>query len=490
MFKNRPPGAKKLIPKTVQVRDTPAPSPGTNSPSTASSFLSDAPRTGTGLRKKHVPMRQVTRTPESSSEPSPRRNKTKKRLQEDRPLSSDSDSDRDSQSSLIRPPGKRLKPNTRIDTGRILKADAKFTSVEESKLIHAADIANTHDLKQKFKPGLKLSSLKLDVARDQIAVSLQYPGGSRRERYELVQAKDEFDPVQEIISVVKHFARDFLTSDQAEFFLDSDNGIVRCMEKAVGKGDIDLFKTALHDYNEEVNRLRLSRVIEGCLSRKHMLSENLVRTITQQIYDRAVSPDIDSVKRYKYKIEKECTFGELKTGFVHRILVDSGITSSQVFVDLGSGVANVVIQAALQVGCESWGCEIMENPSRLGKAQKQECEARCKLWGIAIGAIHLEEGDFTENPNIQKALQRADVVLVNNEVFSTALNQRLVDLFLDLKDGCQIISLQSFKADQTFSERNENSATRNLYVEKKLYFPGDVSWKADGGSYFVTTKRS
>jgi hypothetical protein len=62
--------------------------------------------------------------------------------------------------------------------------------------------------------------------------------------------------------------------------------------------------------------------------------------------------------------------------------------------------------------------------------------------------IEAHEGDFRTIPGVGKRLAEADVVvsrlLLNNEVFPSSLNIDLTNMFLDLKDGAQIISLKPF----------------------------------------------
>ena len=61
-----------------------------------------------------------------------------------------------------------------------------------------------------------------------------------------------------------------------------------------------------------------------------------------------------------------------------RMFKQAGLKQSSVFVDLGSGVGNAVLQAALQFGCESWGAEISKHAADLGDAQAHEMKARAR----------------------------------------------------------------------------------------------------------------
>jgi H3 lysine-79-specific histone-lysine N-methyltransferase len=231
--------------------------------------------------------------------------------------------------------------------------------------------------------------------------------------------------------------------------------------------------------------LRSSGNLSKNLDKVHNLPFEMVRLILRQVYDRAVSPKVDILK--KTKDNKDNTYGELLAHFVTMIIEETQLKSDQVFVDLGSGVGNVVLQTALEVGCESWGCEMMPNACDLADAQETEFSARCRLWGIKPGKVRLERDDFTRNVAIHDAIKRADVILVNNEVFSQSLNATLIQLFLDVKDKCKIVSLKPL-ADSKIKSRNLNDPSNLFAVVQKQYFEDFVSWKHEGGDYYIATK--
>lgn len=112
------------------------------------------------------------------------------------------------------------------------------------------------------------------------------------------------------------------------------------------------------------------------------------------------------------------------------------------FVDLGSGVGNCVVSAALacvpplpllcspsstpltlarslariSTGAEAWGFENMPGAAKLADAQVAEADERFRLWGLAGGAMQVREANFLESREVVEVLRRTDVVLVNNEV--------------------------------------------------------------------------
>jgi H3 lysine-79-specific histone-lysine N-methyltransferase len=314
--------------------------------------------------------------------------------------------------------------------------------------------------------------------------------------------KDRIDSTQEIIDIANIVADFYLTDEQAEPFIEPNSGYIRQLEKAKNnlannkkRGEstprpvlLNDFKTAVDNYNSALQKLREQGSLAENLDDKHALPFNMVKLILNQVYERAVSPKVDLLRQYENGGDN--VYGELLPKLVDQVLTETELKSDKVFVDLGSGVGNVVLQAALEFGCESWGCEMMENACTLADAQKREFSARCRLWGIATGKVHLEKGDFLENHKIHATMKRADVILVNNQAFTSQLNQALVNLFLDLKDGCKIISLKPFVPKyHEITERNSNDPVNNLKViNEGHYYSDSVSWTGERGVYYITEK--
>ena len=133
----------------------------------------------------------------------------------------------------------------------------------------------------------------------------------------------------------------------------------------------------------------------------------------------------------------------------------------------------------------------MPNPCDLAKLQADEFRARCRLWGILPGQVHLIQGNFLTDEEVAKVLTRADVILVNNQAFTPALNDDLVLKFLDLKEGARLISLKSFvPSGFRMQARNAHDPRNLLSVTRKEYGSCCVSWTDSGGEYFVAVKDS
>ena len=94
------------------------------------------------------------------------------------------------------------------------------------------------------------------------------------------------------------------------------------------------------------------------------------------------------------------------------IITLTNLSPSSVFLDLGSGVGNCILQTALQAGCESYGVELLPVPSHCARLQLEEAKKRWAMWGIQGNEkVEVEEGDMRGNARVAGWLRRADVVV-------------------------------------------------------------------------------
>ena len=361
----------------------------------------------------------------------------------------------------------------KIDLSSIHVPKRNGATVKPHRFIHAADLA---------RDGAPAPSDCPDIIR------FQYPASRIRERYELVVSKDKIDPTTDILSAARSIAEFYLTESEAEPFTDPETGFIRRFEKAINRSSNEEFRSTLADYNAAMRDLMDRGTISANLSRLHDMPPYLTHFILGQCYDRAVAPEIEKVA--KYEAGTDYVYGELKAQFISEILVTRcNMKCDQVFIDLGSGVGNVVLQAALEIGCESWGWEYQEECCNLAEAQLKEFRARCQLWGLSPGRCHLGRGDFCKSSQVIEVLRRADAVLVNNQVFTSPLNDALVRMFLDLKPGCKVVSLKSFVQGGT-NVYNVNDVGSTILDVEEFTYPEDwVSWTARGGAYYVSTRK-
>lgn len=354
--------------------------------------------------------------------------------------------------------------------------------VKRCNFVHAEQIANTEIDNWSRRKAFRRRDIPLRVG-------LHYPGIPDQERFQVVQNSDpdEFDPVAEIITTMEQVAHHLVPPNIADEILSEvSGGLVYRLRRSLKHGDGQQFLDHIRSYNELVRQLRRDGTFKRNISAMMTIPFPLVEHILMQSYARTVALEVEGLKDYQAFSNE--VYGELLPKFTAKIFKEASLTADKVFVDLGSGTGNVVLHAALEIGCESWGCEKMDKPARLAKRQRAEFIARCRMWGIHHGDVHLEHDTFLENRKIAETLKRADVLLVNNFAFEPDLNQKLLDMFLDLKEGTQIISLKPFvTANHVITTRNAENPVNRLRMVEKRYYSSEVSWTDSGGSYYVHT---
>ncbi|TIA37774.1 DOT1-domain-containing protein [Aureobasidium pullulans] len=362
-----------------------------------------------------------------------------------------------------------------LEDSRLRKDEGRFDYVSGASLV-AGDLAKS------YKPVFPGST--------PTAVKLQYPGLCIPEKFTLVKngVQQDYQPLDDIRETIKFICQNYFPENLAQKHLDDEHGFERRLLRAASKGCKEDYVSTIQDFNTMLVKAKRDGTISNELSTKHSLTLEWIQRILDQIYTRTVSPQVDSLKAYQNGTDN--VYGELLPPLVSEMLNMAELKSDHVFVDLGSGVGNVCLQAALETGCESWGCEVMDNPCKLADLQAKEFPARARMWGLSVGKVHLLKGDFLANQKIGEVLKRADVVLVNNQAFSPDLNSKIMDRFLDLKDGCRIISLKPFKQEgYEISDRNQHDPRHLLVDERKLpFYSKCVSWTDAPGEYHIVRK--
>ncbi|PWN89300.1 DOT1-domain-containing protein, partial [Acaromyces ingoldii] len=336
-------------------------------------------------------------------------------------------------------------------------------------------------------------------------VTLEYPAQGASETFSLLVPKDpdEYDPISDLLRTVAVIVGHYLTTEQKELFgsldslevgsaagnlLNRVHSILRSFTKARNRRDGPLFVRTVERFNAALRLLKESDKIKETVSSwaQRGISEAVWRWIQEQCYARTVGPKVEDLA--KYEAFSDNVYGELLPRFMSEIAQLTSLGPNSVFVDLGSGVGNLVMQVALQTGAHAVGCEQMVSPSHLAKLQLEEARARWKVWGVKGGEMDAWQGDFGEDERIRGKLREADVVLVNNYAFTARTNDKLSLLFLDLKDGAQVVSLKPFvPPDFRLTERTLSSPLAILRVAQRAYSTNCVSWAESGGNYYIHT---
>lgn len=239
-------------------------------------------------------------------------------------------------------------------------------------------------------------------------------------------------------------------------------------------------KAAFSKLVEEYNAVMLSKV-----SKNFIPSDHLIEFLLNQSYLRSIDKPalLNKYKNFSHEV-----YGEANISFVSLMLSKFSIKHAKKFIDLGSGIGTVVLAVAAKFNMESFGIELRSVPAAYAKALHIEFESRCRCYKKTLPPIHLKQGNFLQDEEMQSYIQSADIVFANNVAFGPELNAKLLDVFVCLKEGAKIISLVNFApVDQTINQFNAHSPSSILKVEKFEYPPGSMSWTSSGGQFYVHT---
>ncbi|KAI8817685.1 histone methylation protein DOT1-domain-containing protein [Fimicolochytrium jonesii] len=329
------------------------------------------------------------------------------------------------------------------------------------------------------------SSLSLEIT------PLEYPGERACEKYALVSCTKalEFDPIADIYATTQMIVEHSIPSKYKASFGDARNGILRSIQRAIHKKSLDDLKVALAAWNENMVELKAKKVFAPCEFSGPAASYHMVSHVLEQAYSRSVAPESNLLNVYEGFSNN--VYGEVKHNFVNTIIQEARIKPNHVFVDMGSGIGNVVLQVAAQCLCDTYGIEVSDNPAKLAAKQKKEFISRMsRYYAKPCGRITLKHSDFLEDAEMHEVIKTADVIFVNNYAFNAELNQNILAKFLDLKEGAVVISLRSFlPVDRpTARSSRRSNAIESIFTVKEHYFGRDcVSWMNEGGQYFIHT---
>lgn len=203
---------------------------------------------------------------------------------------------------------------------------------------------------------------------------------------------------------------------------------LRLLQRAIHKRDGPLFLKVMDAINALLSlfkypplpsdpfELAPPNLLRAAVKSWTEIPQDVVQRVIDETYQRAVGPHVHKLARYEAFSDQ--VYGELMPPFVSDIIHATGLREGMLFLDLGAGVGNVVLQAALETGCRAYGIEMMLEPAKIARSQLEQFKMRCAMWGVRMGEVEFEENNMLMSERLDRLVKEADVVLVNNKVFS------------------------------------------------------------------------
>lgn len=289
-------------------------------------------------------------------------------------------------------------------------------------------------------------------------------------------SEDKSDEATEIIDTIKWVGIDH--PEVAEFMgdlLDEYDG-----------SNYESMKNILDAYNKGITELlndtKTRSVVMKRLNKRP--SRKMLKHILMQVYNMAIA---DPAELNHYEPFSPEVYGETSFELINQMIDQlTPITEENKFIDLGSGVGQVVLQMAALTDCKMcYGIEKASIPAR--KAVDMDIYFRKWMgwYGKKYSEFKIEQGDFFDQ-QYRKQVSESSIVFVNNFAFGPEVDHMLKEKFADLKDGARIVSSKSFcPLNFRITERNLSDIGTIMHVSIMDPLKGSVSWTGKPVSYYL-----
>ncbi|XP_071261862.1 histone-lysine N-methyltransferase, H3 lysine-79 specific-like isoform X1 [Salvelinus alpinus] len=215
-------------------------------------------------------------------------------------------------------------------------------------------------------------------------------------------------------------------------------------------------------------------------------SNGLLRHILQQVYNHSVT---DPEKLNNYEPFSPEVYGETSFDLVAQIINEMEMMEDDTFVDLGSGVGQVVLQVAAATNCKHYfGVEKADIPATYAESMDKEFKRWMKWYGKKHGDYSLERGDFLSEVWKERIANTSSVIFVNNFAFGPEVDHQLKERFANMKEGGKIVSSKPFAPlNFRINSRNLSDIGTIMRVVELSPLRGSVSWTGKPVSYYLHT---
>ncbi|XP_037954058.1 histone-lysine N-methyltransferase, H3 lysine-79 specific isoform X2 [Teleopsis dalmanni] len=210
---------------------------------------------------------------------------------------------------------------------------------------------------------------------------------------------------------------------------------------------------------------------------------SLLRHILQLVYNAAV---LDPEKLNTYVPFSPEVYGETSYELVQQMIKHVNITNEDTFIDLGSGVGQVVLQMAGSFPLKTCiGIEKADTPAAYAERMDAYFRQFMAWFGKRYCEYKLIKGDFLVDEHREK-ITSSTLVFVNNFAFGPNVDHQLKERFADLRDSARIVSSKSFcPLNFRITDRNLSDIGTIMHVSEIPPLKGSVSWTCKPVSYYL-----
>uniref|UniRef100_A0A0K0G1U2 Histone-lysine N-methyltransferase, H3 lysine-79 specific n=1 Tax=Strongyloides venezuelensis TaxID=75913 RepID=A0A0K0G1U2_STRVS len=216
-------------------------------------------------------------------------------------------------------------------------------------------------------------------------------------------------------------------------------------------------------------------------------SSEQFQEIINRVYNKAVV-DVNALNKHYGAFSSE-TYGETTWKRMATIVDELKLTEKDVFVDLGSGVGQIVCQVAgsSKVG-KAIGIEIADLPAKYARRMEFEFSRLMRWHNRTFRQFKLYHGNFLDMKYRKLITEEATVIFINNYAFHEKLNMEIKrHLLHDLKDGVRVISTKPFVIHKEITERTLNDVSSIMEITEFKPVNCPASWTNKHVPYYLQT---
>uniref|UniRef100_A0A915NQZ5 Histone-lysine N-methyltransferase, H3 lysine-79 specific n=1 Tax=Meloidogyne floridensis TaxID=298350 RepID=A0A915NQZ5_9BILA len=236
---------------------------------------------------------------------------------------------------------------------------------------------------------------------------------------------------------------------------------------------------------------------ETALTRKEnssKSSQNASKELLHQIITRCYNKAVDNEKALNkhYEAFSSQTYGETSYERMQMIIEELKPSQKDVFVDLGSGVGQLVVHVAGgTLAHRAVGIEIASLPSKFAKKLEHEFKKLMNWFGRPFQPFELLHGDFLSTEYRKLITEEASIIFINNYAFQSDLETRIKrELLSDLKDGTRIVSTKPYvplNKQGAITDRQLNDISVITEVAEMKPCLNPCSWTSAYVPYYLHT---
>uniref|UniRef100_A0A914LBQ2 Histone-lysine N-methyltransferase, H3 lysine-79 specific n=1 Tax=Meloidogyne incognita TaxID=6306 RepID=A0A914LBQ2_MELIC len=236
---------------------------------------------------------------------------------------------------------------------------------------------------------------------------------------------------------------------------------------------------------------------ETALTRKEnssKSSQNASKELLHQIITRCYNKAVDNEKALNkhYEAFSSQTYGETSYERMQMIIEELKPSQKDVFVDLGSGVGQLVVHmAGGTLAHRAVGIEIASLPSKFAKKLEHEFKKLMNWFGRPFQPFELLHGDFLSTEYRKLITEEASIIFINNYAFQSDLETRIKrELLSDLKDGTKIVSTKPYvplNKQGAITDRQLNDISVITEVAEMKPCLNPCSWTSAYVPYYLHT---